>query len=76
MSEARPKPWLPSPDDVQDEQGHVWFDYYGSVACKRCGYVKQRNGNRPCSGVLPRVALRNDISDIVPRQPHERRREG
>lgn len=66
MSETRPKPWLPAPDDKQDAQGHVWFDYHGTPTCKRCGLVRQADGNKPCRGVLPSISLRDGGPDIVP----------
>jgi len=53
------KPWLPSPDDKQDEQGHVWFDVDNMEACKRCGIVKRRDGkNSTCRGTTGGVGLR------------------
>lgn len=38
--------------------GHTWFDFHNTVACRTCGIVRRRDGaNAPCRGPV-RVALR------------------
>lgn len=59
MTTEKPKPWKPSPADVRDEQGHVWFDFDGTPCCKRCAVVKRRDGkNKPCKGTTGGIGLR------------------
>lgn len=58
-TERKDRPWVQRPDDVRDEQGHIWFDFDGTPYCKRCAVVRRRDGkNKPCKGTTGGVGLR------------------